>query len=118
MALKDGRFTWRHDSVLKIIARLGIYYYHQEEEDKGMTLECLGNLARSCNSNRLKVYDCRHSVTHVFLCKNSINIAKTRYCALTRQTVLFELTVPWEEMMDEAHERKMVKYQQLVEDCH
>ncbi|CAC5421302.1 unnamed protein product [Mytilus coruscus] len=35
----------------------------------------------------------------------------------TRQTVFLELTVPWEKRMDEAHERKMAKYQQLVEEC-
>lgn len=35
----------------------------------------------------------------------------------TRQTVLLELTVPFEEGMDEAHERNMAKYQQLVEYC-
>ena len=34
----------------------------------------------------------------------------------TRHTILLELTVPWEERMDKAHEWKMTKYQQLVED--
>ncbi|XP_076080058.1 uncharacterized protein LOC143050834 [Mytilus galloprovincialis] len=35
----------------------------------------------------------------------------------TRQAVLLELTVPWEDRIEEAYERKMAKYQQLVEDC-
>jgi len=35
----------------------------------------------------------------------------------TRQLVLLELTVPWEERMAEAQERKRAKYQELVEDC-
>ncbi|CAC5381166.1 unnamed protein product [Mytilus coruscus] len=34
-----------------------------------------------------------------------------------RQTVFLELTFPWEERIDEVHERKMVKYKQLVEEC-
>ena len=35
----------------------------------------------------------------------------------TKQVVLVELTVPWEERMEEAHEKKKAKYQPLLEDC-
>ena len=36
----------------------------------------------------------------------------------TKKTVvLIELTVPYEERVDEAHERKQFKYQELVEQC-
>ena len=35
----------------------------------------------------------------------------------TKQLVLLELTVPWEERMEEAQKRKREKYQELVEDC-
>ena len=31
--------------------------------------------------------------------------------------MLIELTVPYEERVDEAHERKRLKYQELVEQC-
>lgn len=31
--------------------------------------------------------------------------------------VLLELTVPWEDQMEEAFERKRAKYEQLVGDC-
>ncbi|KAK0141013.1 hypothetical protein N1851_022001 [Merluccius polli] len=34
--------------------------------------------------------------------------------ASTKQVVLIELKVPWEEMMEEAHERKLKKYQALI----
>ncbi len=34
----------------------------------------------------------------------------------TKQLILLELTVPWEERM-EVQERKREKYQELVEDC-
>jgi hypothetical protein len=34
----------------------------------------------------------------------------------SRQVVVIELTVPWEEHIEEANERKRSKYQQLVED--
>ena len=35
----------------------------------------------------------------------------------TRQVILWELTVPWEGNIEEAHERKLGKYQELVELC-
>lgn len=35
----------------------------------------------------------------------------------TRQLIMVELTVPWEESMEEAYERKHAKYQELVEQC-
>ena len=34
----------------------------------------------------------------------------------TNQPVLLELKVPWEERMEEAHEKKRTKYQPLMED--
>ncbi|XP_069103824.1 uncharacterized protein [Argopecten irradians] len=34
----------------------------------------------------------------------------------SKQVVLVELTVPWEDRMEEANERKQQKYQQLVEE--
>jgi len=33
------------------------------------------------------------------------------------ELILLELTVPWEERVEEAQERKRAKYQELVEDC-
>ena len=35
----------------------------------------------------------------------------------TKQLVLIELNVPWEERTEEAHERKRLKYELLVEQC-
>ena len=35
----------------------------------------------------------------------------------TKQVVMLELTVPWEERVEEANERKRLKYQDLVADC-
>ena len=35
----------------------------------------------------------------------------------TKQAVLLELTVPWEDRLEEAFERKLSKYAGLVSDC-
>ena len=39
------------------------------------------------------------------------------WSAKTKQAVLLELTVPWEERIEEAYERKNLKYQELVKNC-
>ena len=36
---------------------------------------------------------------------------------MKKQIVLLELKVPWEERMEEAHERKKAKYQALMDEC-
>lgn len=35
----------------------------------------------------------------------------------TKQVILVELTVPWEERIEEAHELKRKKYQALAHEC-
>lgn len=36
---------------------------------------------------------------------------------IVQHSVLIELTVPWEDCMEEANERKQSKYQKLMEQC-
>ena len=48
------------------------------------------------------------------------NIVETNSVLVSQQSmtlVTIELTVPWEENYEEAHERKSLKYADLVEDC-
>lgn len=35
----------------------------------------------------------------------------------SKQIVLLELTIPWEDRIEEANERKRAKYAELVEEC-
>ncbi|CAC5423515.1 unnamed protein product [Mytilus coruscus] len=39
------------------------------------------------------------------------------WSASTKQAILLELTVPWEERIDDANERKRLKYQDLLAEC-
>ncbi|CAC5399293.1 unnamed protein product [Mytilus coruscus] len=92
VALKDGRYTWRYDSVLKTIAsRLDIIRRKKRKLKKNITFANFvkaGESKRqhikrtwdSCNNNSL-ADDCRHTAMHD-LSRNSSNIAKTTYCAL------------------------------------
>lgn len=36
---------------------------------------------------------------------------------VSKHLIMLELTVPWEERIKEANERKRAKYQELVEEC-
>ena len=36
---------------------------------------------------------------------------------MTKHLIMLELSVPWEERIEEANERKCTKYQELVEKC-
>ncbi|CAC5414709.1 unnamed protein product [Mytilus coruscus] len=131
VALKDGRYTWRHDSVLKTIAaRLDIIRRKKRKvkkniifvnfvkagESKDNTPEGLGILATATDWQFTADIQQRMSFP-AEIEATSLRPDMVLWSQGTRQTVLLELTVPWEERMDEAHERKMAKYQQLVEDC-
>ena len=35
----------------------------------------------------------------------------------SKHLIMLELTVPWEERIEDANERKRAKYQELVEEC-
>jgi hypothetical protein len=36
---------------------------------------------------------------------------------ISKQVIIIELTVPWEERIEEAHERKRLKYEELIAQC-
>ncbi|XP_057179398.1 taste receptor type 1 member 2-like [Triplophysa rosa] len=71
------------------------------------SVECKEGFSRE----RVGYHDC------CFLCKKCPQNNYVNYSQATKQLILVELTVPWEERMEEAQERKREKYQELVEDC-
>ncbi|KAK6196159.1 hypothetical protein SNE40_001439 [Patella caerulea] len=80
VALKDGRYTWRHDIVLKTIAaKLDTICKFCEgwrkERQPGRRFRDTWNSIRLAD-------DSRHTSTHEFPSRNSSNIAKTRYSHL------------------------------------
>ncbi|XP_063049947.1 tripartite motif-containing protein 16-like [Engraulis encrasicolus] len=63
---------------------------------------------------------CRHAYWEVELDQKNISeveIAAVYKSIGTLQVVLLELTVPWEDRMEEAQERKRAKYADLVAEC-
>lgn len=53
-----------------------------------------------------------HLITQYTLRLNILIVSEA-----TKQLILLELRVPWEERMKEAQEQKRAKYMKLVEDC-
>lgn len=53
--------------------------------------------------------------------ESSSDDTEARHCAAfetSKQVILLELTVPLEDCIEEVNERKRVKYEDLVEQCH
>ena len=130
-ALKDGRYTWRHDRILKVIAaRLDSVRRNSKKLKKGPTFV---NFVREGEKKESKVegtgvmatatdWQMRADVNQRLEFPSEIVSTPLRpdiviWSRETRQVILLELTVPWEERIEEAHERKRSKYQELVEDC-
>ncbi|XDV13785.1 hypothetical protein PO909_002121 [Leuciscus waleckii] len=92
-ALGDGRYRWRHDQVLKAVAE---------------------SIATAINT--IKGHHNPRSIKFLRAGEKALPQPRAKSDS-TKQLILLELTVPWEERMDEANERKRAKYQELVEEC-
>ncbi|KAK7930435.1 hypothetical protein WMY93_006830 [Mugilogobius chulae] len=131
-ALADGRYRWRHDQVLKAIADAitsGIISSkHQQPTKLQITFvkagekphqrrEKGGALLASARDWQLKVdlgkqLKFPESIAETTLRPDMVLLSET-----TRQVLLLELTVPWEDRIEEAFERKRAKYRELVDQC-
>lgn len=128
-ALTGGRYKWRHDKVLSEIAHhlaqavnakrkisTGPRLINFVKQGNNATTQAIGLM---CTAN-----DWEFLVDLKTQLKFPPEIAVTRkrpdmilWSRSTKQVILMELTVPWEEGIDEAYERKMLSYSELVEEC-
>lgn len=131
VALKDGRYTWRHDQVLRVIAGALEVARKQDRQVQGK-LRFI-NFCRAGDKRTTSRQD--HGILSTagdwkmeadldkqLRFPEEIAVTTSRpdivlWSPSTKQVVMLELTVPWEERMEEANERKSTKYQELVEDC-
>ena len=130
-ALGDGRYRWRHDQVLKAIAdsittaintskghhKPKTIRFHRAGEKPNIPTQAKSGLLTSANDWQLEVdlgkqLKFPSRITSTRLRPDMIIVSDS-----TKQLIILELTVPWEERMDEANERKRAKYQELVEEC-
>nr|XP_034331688.1 uncharacterized protein LOC117690947 [Crassostrea gigas] len=133
VALSEGRYTWRHDQILSVLAdslekarkrpppkdkRLKFINCVRagEREKIGSTGDGRGLLGTAGDwQMRADLKTRMQFPTEVASTNKRPDIAI--WSLASRQVIVVELTVPWEERMEDAYERKMGKYQVLVADC-
>lgn len=132
-ALGEGRYRWRHDQVLKAVAetvckavanhnskkqQLGkrnIAFIRAGEQPQSQSKPAAGLLTSASDwelsvdlGKQLKFPD------HIAMFLRPDVVLSS---VASRQVLLIELTVPWEDRIEEANERKRSNYQELVEQC-
>nr|XP_061785060.1 uncharacterized protein LOC133576095 [Nerophis lumbriciformis] len=131
-ALGEGRYTWRHDQVLKAVAdtigtgiqqnkhqlpvRHNISFVKAGDKPQAGFKAPTGLLA-TARVWQLQVDLGRQLKFPERIARTSLRPDLVLTSDSTKQVVLLELTVPWEDRMEEAHERKKAKYLELVETC-
>lgn len=131
-ALGDGRYRWRHDQVLKAVAesiKSAVDQCKRSQPSKRCILfvkagEKLSSRPKLRSGLLGTANDWQLSVDLGKQLRFPRDIAETNLrpdivlsSAMSRQVIMLELTVPWEERIDEANERKKEKYAELVEEC-
>lgn len=131
-ALGEGRYRWRHDQVLKSLADsicTAIQSSKAQVAPKqsitfvkaGQKANHLGNssggLLASARDWRLQVDLGRQLRFPANIATTSLRPDLVLTSESTKQVVLLELTVPWEDRIDEANERKRAKYSELTSEC-
>nr|BAC82600.1 reverse transcriptase [Danio rerio] len=132
-ALGEGQYRWRHGQVLKSIAEAiskgikdsrlrqataKVIHFIKEGQRPERTAKLFSAGLLSMTRDWVMSVDLERQlkipphVTQSTLRPDIILVSEA-----TRQLTLLELTVPWEERMEEAQERKRGKYQELVEQC-
>lgn len=131
-ALGEGRYRWRHDQVLKSLAdsictailnsktqaapkqsitfiRAGQKANHQPNSQ--------GGLLATARDWQLQVDVGKQLKFPANIATTSLRPDMVLTSESTKQVVLLELTVPWEDRIDEANERKRAKYSELTSEC-
>ena len=131
-ALSDGRYRWHHDKVLRKLTEIfntaiwsskfnpkkeTIQFVRAGEKKKPTCKRPTRCVLSSASDWQLMVdLGCRLRLPeHTVI--SSLLPDMVLFSNSTKQVILWELTVPWEENMEVAHLHKTNKYQELVEDC-
>ena len=132
-ALGDGRYRWRHDQALKVIANEVTKAMRASKHQPGKKLKQINfvkagekiqrkrrektNLLSSADDWQL-IVDLETQLRfprHIAV--TSLRPDLILHSDNTKQCIIWELTVPWEEYITLANERKKSKYLELVEQC-
>lgn len=131
-ALTQGRYRWRHDKVLMVVADIleqARKRPHQPQKTQIPSLQFIrageqptgkrktkNNLLHGAQGWELRA-DLGRKLTFPSIVHTNLRPDIVVWSEQAKRVILVELTVPWEEGCDEAHERKALKYQDLVMEC-
>ncbi|KAK7901244.1 hypothetical protein WMY93_018013 [Mugilogobius chulae] len=130
-ALADGRYRWRHDQVLRSVAE-NIYGAINNSRKEGTSKSTSffvkeGETIKQNGTQKALLCSARDWRMEADLDKQlkfPPHIAETMlrpdivlWSNSSKQVLMIELTVPWEERMEEANERKRDKYEELKSNC-
>ncbi len=131
-ALGDGRYRWRHDQVLRALADTitAAIQSSKSQQPSKHTISFVragekaqqqprspGGLLANARDWHLQVDLGRQLKFPNHITATSLRPDMVITSESTRQVVIVELTVPWEDRLEEANERKRAKYAELVEEC-
>ncbi|XP_048863711.1 uncharacterized protein LOC125738598 [Brienomyrus brachyistius] len=130
-ALGGGRYRWRHDQVLKTVAetiatavannihtrsRRVVPFVKAGEKPRPQSIPT-SSLRSSASDWELRVDLGKQLKFPEYVISTSLRPDVVLTSVSSKQVLLLELTVPWEDRMEEANERKRLKYQELIEEC-
>ncbi|XP_078603950.1 uncharacterized protein LOC144877779 [Branchiostoma floridae x Branchiostoma japonicum] len=132
-SLKQGRYTWRHNQALRILAA-ALEEGRKKASSNGVQNQSFipfvkeGQKAAPANRRRGEGLmskggwemtvdlDTRLTFPRT-ICETTLRPDIVLWSPTQRTVVIVELTVPWEENVQAAFERKKLKYQDLVQQC-
>ncbi|KAJ8339289.1 hypothetical protein SKAU_G00360750 [Synaphobranchus kaupii] len=134
-ALTQGRFRWRHDQVLRKLAgavegrrlearqesatgnQQRIHFLKKGESADTISRRPAPTLLSPGVEWRMEVDLGRQLNFPGEICSTTLRPDIVLWAAEEKSVLLVELTVPWEEGVEAAHERKRAKYADLVAEC-
>ncbi|XP_076155564.1 uncharacterized protein LOC143138951 [Alosa pseudoharengus] len=131
IALAQGRYRWRHDQVLRVMADIFEQARRRPQPTKpqvpSMQFVRAGEKPSSVKRARTNILlgaqgwemsvDLGKKLTFPSIVQTTLRPDVVIWSEQAKKIILVELTVPWEEGCEEAHERKSLKYQDLIMDC-
>lgn len=130
VALQQGRYRWRHDQVLEVLADIldkerrkprgpkKSQHHHiafVRQGEKGKATKGMTSLLDGTTWEMRA--DLRKRLVFPDIVQTNLRPDIVVWSAQQKSIITIELTVPWEEGCEEAHERKRAKYTELLEMC-
>jgi len=130
-ALTQGRYRWRHDKVLTVLANIVDNERRRKRPAKTnqdfIQFVKAGQKPTTAGTNRVCILhraqswelrvDLGRKLVFPEIVHTTLRPDMVLWAPLARIIIIVELTVPWEESCDEANERKTSKYAELAETC-